>query len=132
MPVLVLPVNCKIGVDGLPAGTVKIPVKIPPLSGKLPDAVPANVAVIVPAEKLPDESRTTMLPPVLPLEIVASLALAIVASVISPLTINELESNPLVLLCTTPAVVKLSMVTPDALTFIISEPLTSTETTFGV
>ena len=32
---------------------------MPPVRGKLPDAIPVNDAVIVPAEKLPDPSRIT-------------------------------------------------------------------------
>jgi len=48
MPVLVLPVNCKIGVEGLPAGNVKIPVKVPPAKGRFPDAEPITLPVNVP------------------------------------------------------------------------------------
>jgi hypothetical protein len=59
--------------------------------------------VIVPAEKLPDASRTTMSFAILELEIAANFALVIVAFVISALTINELDNNPDALLCTTPA-----------------------------
>ena len=38
---------------------VNVPVKVPPVIGKFPLAVPFNAAVIVPAEKLPDASRIT-------------------------------------------------------------------------
>jgi len=38
---------------------VNVPVKVPPVIGKFPLAVPFNAAVIVPAEKLPDASRLT-------------------------------------------------------------------------
>jgi len=64
--------------------------------------IPAIVIILV--AKLPDPSRTTMFPGVLELEIVASLALLIVALVISASTINELDNNPVASLCTTPAV----------------------------
>ena len=62
------------------------------------------VKVIIFVSKLPEPSRTTILPDVLLLEMVANLALLIVASVISALTINDVDNNPAALLCTTPAV----------------------------
>jgi hypothetical protein len=66
-------------------------------------ALPFKFAVIVPAEKLPEASRTTISFAMLELEIAANFALLIVALVISALTINELDNNPDALLCTTPA-----------------------------
>ena len=36
------------------------PVMVPPAKAKLPDAVPVKAAVIVPAVKLPEASRATM------------------------------------------------------------------------
>jgi len=106
-------------------------------------ALPDKFAVIVPAAKLPDESRATMsfavfalvavvaefatLPAV---EIVANFESVIAADdEISALTISELDNNPDELLCTTPAVVNPSIVTPDALRFICSAPLMSKERT---
>jgi hypothetical protein len=68
-------------------------------------ALPLKFAVIVPAAKLPDPSRTTISPAMLLLEIVAKLAFVIVAAVISAFTIKELETAPVELLCKTPAVV---------------------------
>ena len=38
---------------------VSVPVRVPPVIGKFPLAIPFNAAVIVPAEKLPDASRIT-------------------------------------------------------------------------
>jgi hypothetical protein len=81
-------------------------------------ALPLKLAVMVPAEKLPDESRATIALAVFALvavvaelatlpavEIVASFESVIAADdEISALTINELDNNPAALLCTTPAV----------------------------
>src|SRR5438477_7097712 len=73
--------------------------------------VPSIVIILV--AKLPDPSRTTILPGISVLEIVANLALLIVALVISALTINELDKFPEESLCTTPAVVNASIeITP--------------------
>ena len=85
-------------------------------------AVPLNVAVMVPALKLPDESRVTIAFIVLLLvavvaEFATLPAVAIVpnfvsviaaADAISALTINELDRFPDASLCTTPAVVNAS------------------------
>jgi hypothetical protein len=43
----------------------RLPVKVPPVRAKFPLAVPVKAAVIVPAEKLPEESLATMAPGVL-------------------------------------------------------------------
>src|SRR6266404_1116358 len=95
-------------------------------------ALPLKLAVMVPAAKLPEPSRTTISPATLELEIVAKLALVIVAGVISAFTINELVNNPAALLCTTPAVEKASIVTPDELIFIRSTPPVSNDNVFAV
>ena len=38
---------------------VNVPERVPPVSGRFPEAIPVRLAVIVPAEKLPLESRKT-------------------------------------------------------------------------
>jgi hypothetical protein len=135
-PVVVLPVNTSDGAVVVPAGSCNVPVKVPPVSGRSNDACPVTLpikfALIVPAEKLPELSRTTMSFATLELEMFANLSLVIVAAVMSASTINELVNNPAALLCTTPAVVNPSSVRPDALRFICSTPLTSKESTFAV
>src|SRR5579872_6954265 len=118
-PVVVLPVNTNDGNAVVPAGSCNVPVKVPPVNGRSNDACPVTLpikfALIVPAAKLPELSRTTISLATLELEIFANLSLVIVAAVISASTINELDNNPAALLCTTPAVVNPSMVTPDEL-----------------
>jgi hypothetical protein len=145
-PVVVLPVNTNDGNAVVPAGSCNVPVIVSPALSTFNDAAPVKLAVIVPAEKLPDESRATIAFAVLrlvavvaefatlpALEIVASFESVIAAlGSISALTTNELVNNPAALLCTTPAVVNPSTVIPDALTFICSVPLTSNESTFAV
>ena len=135
-PVVVLPVNTNDGNAVVPAGSCKVPVKVPPVNGRSNDAcpvtVPIKLALIVPAAKLPELSRTTISFATLELDIFASLSLVIVAAVISASTINELDNKPAALLCTTPAVVNPSSVNPDELRFICSVPLISNESTFAV
>src|SRR5207247_2342764 len=94
------------------------PVIVSPALSTLSDAAPAKLAIMVPAVKLPDASRATIAFAVLRLvAVVAELAtlpaVLIVANLVSTiaaagstsaLTINELESKPDELLCTTPAV----------------------------
>src|SRR5579863_9079698 len=103
-PVFVLPVNCNDGAAAEPAGSVNVPVNVPPVRGKSNDACPIKLAVMVPAEKLPEPSRTTISFATLELEIAASLALVIVALVMSAFTIKELDNKPVASLCITPAV----------------------------
>jgi hypothetical protein len=135
-PLVVLPVNISEGNAVVPAGNCKVPVMMSPVLSTLLDALPVTFptkfALIVPALKLPEPSRTTILPAVLALDMVANFALLIVAFVISASTINELESNPDALLCTTPDTLNPSIVTPEELIFICSVPLTSNERTFAV
>src|SRR5207244_6355333 len=92
-------------------------------------AFPHKLAVMVPAEKLPDASRATMALAVFALvavvaelatlpavEIVANLVSAIAAAEsISALTISELDKLPEASLCTTPALVNAltEIVPPD-------------------
>ena len=109
-------------------------------------ALPLKFAVMVPAEKLPDASRATMALAVLALvAVVAELAtlpaVEIVASLLSVIpadadtsafTIRELDNNPAELLCTTPAVLNASIVKPDELRFICSDPLISNDKVFAV
>jgi len=139
-PLVVLPVNTNDGNAVVPAGSCKIPVIVSPALSTLRDALPVTfpttlpvrLALIVPAEKLPELSRTTISLATLELEIFANLSLVIVAAVISASTINELVNNPAALLCTTPAVVNPSIVRPDELRFICSAPLISNDNTFAV
>ena len=93
-----------------------------------PVTLPTKAAVIVPAVKLPEISRATIalavfaavavvaefntLPAV---EIVASLSLAIVPTVISSLIINDVERVPEPLVWTTPAEARPSIVTAPKL-----------------
>src|SRR5260221_154002 len=112
----------------------------------LPVTLPVRFAVIVPAEKLPELSRATIALTVLELvAVVAELAtlpaVEIVASFVSTiaaagstsaLTINDVDNNPAALLCTTPNVLKLLIVTPVELMFIRSAPLVSNDNVFAV
>ncbi len=59
------PLPLTIGVAPVVMRVVICPVIVPPARAKLPDAVPVNAAVIVPALKLPEPSRATMAPAVL-------------------------------------------------------------------
>jgi len=101
-PLVVLPVKTRDGNAVVPAGSCNVPVMVSPalstfneaLPVTFPVTLPIKFAVIVPATKFPDPSRTTILPGVLALEIVANFALLMVALVISLLTINELDNNP--------------------------------------
>jgi len=145
-PVVVLPVNTNDGNAVVPAGNCNVPVMVSPAFNTLADAAPVKLAVIVPAEKLPELSRATIALAVLLLvAVVAELAtlpaVEMVANLVSTIaaagstsafTINELDNSPAELLCTTPAVVNASMVTPDALMFICSAPLISNDNTFAV
>lgn len=89
-PVFVLPVNCIDGVAALPAGCVKVPVIVSPalstLSEALPVTLPIKAAVIVPAEKLPEASRLTIVLAVLALvaALAATVAVATLAAVWPP------------------------------------------------
>ena len=56
-PVVVLPVNFNEGNAFVPAGICNAPVIVSPASNTLSDAAPVKLAVMVPAEKLPDPSR---------------------------------------------------------------------------
>lgn len=58
---------------------MSVPVIVSPVFNTLSDAAPVRVAVIVPAEKFPEPSRTTILFGVLVLEIAAKFEFAIVA-----------------------------------------------------
>ena len=107
-PVFVLPVNCNDGAAAVPAGNVNVPVNVPPVRGRSNDACPVRLAVMVPAEKLPDASRATIALAVLALvAVVAELAtlpvVEIVASLVSTIpaaadtsasTIRELDKLP--------------------------------------
>jgi len=75
-PVVVLPVKLSDGAAAVPAGSCKAPVMVSPIFATFPDAVPVKAPVIVPAEKLPEASRLTIVLGVLAL--VAALA-AVVA-----------------------------------------------------
>src|SRR5579863_1032770 len=95
-------------------------------------ALPLKLAVMVPAEKLPDESRTTISLATLALDIAAKLAFVIVAGVMSAFTMSDVDKSPAALLCTTPTVLNPSIVTPEGLIFICSTPLTSKESVLAV
>jgi|SRR5579872_2884447 len=145
-PVVVLPVNTKDGNAVVPAGSCKVPVIVSPALSTFNEAAPVKLATTVPALKFPELSRSTIVFGVFVLvavvaefatlpavEIVANLVSTIAAAgSTSALTINELVNNPDELLCTTPAVVNPSSVSPDELTFICSTPLTSNDNTFAV
>src|SRR5579872_7004473 len=145
-PVVVLPVNTNDGNAVVPAGSCNVPVMVSPALSTLADAAPVKLATTVPALKFPELSRATIAFAVFKLvavvaefatlpavEIVANLVSTIAAAgSTSALTINELVNNPDELLCTTPAVVNPSSVSPDELTFICSTPLTSNDNTFAV
>ena len=117
-PVVVLPVNRKDGRAVVPAGSCNVPVMVSPTLSRFSEAAPSKSAITIFAEKLPEASRATIalavLRPVAVVAVFATLpAVLIVASfestipaaaMISALVINELESTPDVLLCTTPAV----------------------------
>ena len=111
-PVVVLPVKLRLGAAAVPAANCRLPVMVSPVvstfNEALPVTVPVRFAVIVPAEKLPDASRATIvlavfvfvavvaefatLPAVL---IVASLVSTIAAAgSTSVFTISELDNNP--------------------------------------
>src|SRR6266852_5015574 len=123
-PVLVLPVNLIDGLAAEPAGIINVPVIVSPALSTFNDAAPVKLAVIVPAEKLPDPSRDTMAFAVFALvAVVAELAtfpaVLIVASFVSTipaagstsaLIINELDNKPDELLWTIPAVLNGVMV----------------------
>jgi len=82
-PVLVLPVNLIDGAAALPAGTINVPVIVSPALSTFNDALPIKLAVIAPAEKLPDTSRATIVLAVLVL--VASVA-SVISSVLLVIT----------------------------------------------
>lgn len=117
-PVPKPPSKANDGVFEVPAGTVRLPVRVPPVNARSSEACPVRLAVIVPALKLPEPSRETMAPTVLALVAVvaelatspeavkvANLPLAIAAEPeMSASTINDEVKTPDALLCTTPAV----------------------------
>lgn len=119
-PVLVPPENRSDGDTADPAGTVKLPERVPPVNGKFREATPVKLAVMMPAEKFPEVSRATMALAVFKfvavvaelltkpaLINVASLEFAIAAELaMSALTMSEVENTPDALLCTTPAEAK--------------------------
>jgi len=145
-PVVVLPVNTNDGNAVVPAGSCNVPVMVSPAFNTFADAAPVKLAIIVPALKFPDASRATIAFAVLTLvavvaelatlpavEIVANLVSTIPADAdTSALTTRELDNNPVTSLCTTPAVVNPSIVTPDAPIFICSTPLISNDNVFAV
>ena len=108
----------------MPAGSVSVPVIVSPDLRTFSDAAPVKLAVIVPAEKLPDALRATIAFAVLAevavvaefatlpaVEMVANFVSTIAAAgSTSAFTINELEINPEALLCKIPAVLNGVMV----------------------
>jgi len=118
-PAVVLPVNTRDGNAEVPAGSCNVPVMVSPALSTLFDALPDKLAIIVPAEKLPEASRATIVFGVLRLvAVVAELAtlpaVVMVANLVSTIaaagstsafTINEVDKLPDASLCTTPAVV---------------------------
>ena len=59
-PEVVLPVNTNDGNAVVPAGNCNVPVMVSPALSTLLDALPVKLAVIVPAAKLPEASRATI------------------------------------------------------------------------
>ncbi len=116
-PVVVLPVNANDGNAVVPAGNCNAPVIVSPDLRTFNEAAPVKLALIVPAEKLPEPSRATIALAVFALvAVVAELAtlpaVLMVASLVSTIaadgsisafTINELDNNPEESLCTIPA-----------------------------
>src|SRR5579863_7563997 len=111
---------------------------VSPALSTLFDALPVKLAVMVPAEKLPDESRVTIAFAVLAfvavvaelatlpaVEMVASFESVIAAvALMSLLTISELDKLPEELLCTMPGVVNASIeIVPPEDIFNCSAPL---------
>ena len=81
----------------VPAGMTKGPVMVSPAFSALEEAAPVSAAVMVPAAKLPDASRTTIALAVLALAaVVAELltlpAVAMVASLVSTIAADALTS----------------------------------------
>src|SRR5664279_5003536 len=120
---------------------------VSPAFNTLSDAAPVKLAVMVPAAKLPDASRSTMVLGVLTLvAVVAELAtlpaVLIVANFVSTIaaagstsafTISDVDNNPAALLCTMPTVLNPLMVTPPVgLIFMRSAPLVSKESVLVV
>ena len=111
-PDVVLPVNTNDGKAFVPAGNCNVPVMVSPALRTLSAAAPIKLAIIVPAEKLPDASRATIALAVLRLvavvaefatlpavEIVANFVSAIAAAgSTSAFTINEVDNSPEALL----------------------------------
>ena len=107
-PEVVLPVNTSDGNAVVPAGNCKVPVIVSPVRNTLSEAAPRRLAIIVPALKLPNASRATMVFAVLrfvavvaelatlpAVEIVASLVSTIpAAGSISALTIKDVDKLP--------------------------------------
>src|SRR5690606_6923480 len=107
-PVVVLPVNTNDGNAVVPAGNCNAPVIVSPALRTLFDALPVKLATIVPALKLPEPSRNTIVFGVFKLvavvaeldtlpavEIVANLVSTIAAAgLTSAFTINELDKFP--------------------------------------
>ena len=141
-PVVVLPVNTNEGKAVVPAGSCKVPVMVSPVFRTLAEAAPERFAIIVPALKLPDASRSTIVFGVLRLvavvaefdtfpavEIVASLVSTIpAAGSTSAFTIKELDKFPNASLCTIPALVNASIeIVPPEDIFNRSNPLVLNE-----
>ena len=91
----------------VPFGKTSGPVKVPPVRGKSPLECPFNVAVIIPALKFPLASLDTMVLGLFKLVAVVALfatkpavdkiinlLFAMVPTVISASTINEVDNNP--------------------------------------
>ena len=79
-PDVVLPVNTNDGNAVVPAGNCSVPVIVSPALRTLFEALPVKLAVMVPAEKLPETSRATMVLGVLVL--VASTLIAISSALV--------------------------------------------------
>lgn len=145
-PVFVPPLKAMAGLVLVPAIAVMTPLIEPPAKGKFNEASPVKLAIIVPAEKLPELSRLTIALAVLALVAVvaelatnpealkvANLELLIAAELeMSASTISEEVSNPDALLCTRPAVENGTIDTPLAATFMTGLPLTTTFTTLAL
>lgn len=136
-PVFVPPLNSSEGAVVVPAGTVRLPLSVPPVRGKFKEAKPVKLAVIVPAEKLPETSRDTIALALFAFVAVvaelatkpdavrvASLLLPIAAlPLISASTINEDDTKPLALLCKIPDDENAGKLRPAAATFTTADPL---------
>ena len=105
-PEVVLPVKIREGANVVPAGSCNVPVIVSPALRTLAEAAPVKLAVIVPAEKLPDPSRATIVSVVFALvasvPMVISFALLVIAICVS--VSNDLKFNvvPVLFLNTRP------------------------------